>query len=90
MSTEIDISQIKTSTELHALIAERLCFPNYYGGNWDAFDECARDPKVSVPDFVRVVGLSRFEKELPDEAVLLRKCFQEASIQRPFQLEFEN
>src|SRR6266404_677322 len=34
---------IGNKTELISMLAKQLCFPDYFGGNWDAFEECVRD-----------------------------------------------
>jgi hypothetical protein len=34
---------IGSKTELISMLATQLCFPDYFGGNWDAFEECVRD-----------------------------------------------
>jgi hypothetical protein len=34
---------ISRKEELLTTLARRLCFPDYFGGNWDAFEECVRD-----------------------------------------------
>jgi hypothetical protein len=34
---------IGTKIELLELLGDRLRFPDYYGVNWDAFEECLRD-----------------------------------------------
>lgn len=36
-------SGITTKSELLDWFGRILMFPNYYGANWDAFDECLRD-----------------------------------------------
>ena len=35
--------QLGSKQALMSAVAERLCFPDYFGGNWDAFEECIRD-----------------------------------------------
>jgi hypothetical protein len=40
---EIDGSAIASKLELMAALAEALLFPEYFGANWDAVDECLRD-----------------------------------------------
>lgn len=41
----MDLSGMMTSRALHAALAAALCFPSYYGHNWNAFDDCAGDPE---------------------------------------------
>jgi RNAse (barnase) inhibitor barstar len=74
----VDVSDIETPDGLHALLADRLGFPDYYGKNWDAFEECFGDEGgVPLPDAVRFVGMQALETKLPREAQLLRACLQE-------------
>jgi hypothetical protein len=38
-----DAGQVESDSDLFALLAETFRFPDYFGGNWDALDECLRD-----------------------------------------------
>jgi hypothetical protein len=40
---ELEGRLCRTREGLFAHWAERLRFPDYFGGNWDAFEECLRD-----------------------------------------------
>jgi ribonuclease inhibitor len=65
---EIDVSSVVTRGELHELLARALGFPDYYGRNWDAFDECIRE--VEIPASVRILGVESLQQRLPREAAL--------------------
>jgi RNAse (barnase) inhibitor barstar len=73
-TVEIDVSAAQTREQLHDLLAGELNFPDYYGKNWDAFDECISDPEVNLPDRVRVRGMDVLARTLPREAALFRDC----------------
>jgi len=73
-AVQIDVSAVRTRDELHDLLFQKLNFPDYYGGNWDAFDECVRDPSLDLPTAVQVVGMRALELRLPREAALFREC----------------
>lgn len=49
----LDVSAITAREELHAHIAQDYGFPDCYGSNWDAFDECIRDVLPHF-DFLRM------------------------------------
>lgn len=70
----LDVGTVHSREELHRLLAAVFHFPDYYGNNWDAFDECIRD--VSVPDVIHVKGVQRLSSVLPCEAVLLSMSLQ--------------
>ncbi len=36
----VDVNGVDTTKALHELLASRLGFPDYYGRNWDAFNDC--------------------------------------------------
>jgi RNAse (barnase) inhibitor barstar len=72
---EIDVGRISSREELHRLLSNTFHFPEYYGNNWDAFDECIRD--VEVPSIIQIKGIERLRSHLPREAELLSKCFQD-------------
>lgn len=40
---QLDGGAISSKQDLMAALAEALEFPDYFGGNWDALDECLRD-----------------------------------------------
>ena len=70
----IELSEITSHEALHAELARVFSFPGYYGGNWDAFDECIDD--VVVPASVEVLGFNGFRFRLPREAKLLAECLR--------------
>jgi RNAse (barnase) inhibitor barstar len=69
---KIDVSTPTTAEELHTLLAKEFRFPDYYGQNWDAFDECSRD--VRVPETIEISGIDQLRTRLPREAKLLCQC----------------
>lgn len=44
---EVSASDLSTKEEVLASIAEAMCFPDYFEGNWDALEECLRDMEWS-------------------------------------------
>ena len=44
---EVDMNEISTKEQVLASIADAMCFPDYFGGNWDALEECLRDMEWS-------------------------------------------
>ena len=68
----VDGAPVTTREELHALLSDAFRFPDYYGRNWDAFDECIRD--VALPPHVEITGLDVLQARLPREAELLQRC----------------
>jgi ribonuclease inhibitor len=76
----IDVSSIKDRHELHAVLARALGFPDYYGKNWDAFDECIRD---FPPASLHVTGVQKLGNALPREAELLKQCLEAFRAEMP-------
>ena len=73
-AVDIDVSGALTKAELHELLYRKLGFPDYYGRNWDAFDECISDSDLPLPKSVTVRGMRALAAILPREAALFRKC----------------
>jgi RNAse (barnase) inhibitor barstar len=80
-SITIDVAGVTNREELHALLAEAFAFPDYYGHNWDAFDECIRD--VVLPPRIHIRGVDALHAQLPREADLLRQCVRAFVEERP-------
>ena len=72
---EINVTSIRTSQELHLLLSEAFQFPDYYGKNWDAFDECIRD--VQLPGLIEITGFELLRSHLPRDAELLSTCLKD-------------
>ena len=72
---KIEIKSGMGMDAIHTLLASALEFPDYYGGNWDAFDECVNDDDASnPPEKLFVLGWDNFVSEHPEEAKLFWSC----------------
>ena len=81
---ELDLSHVVSRGELHALLANELGFPAYYGRNWDAFWDCVRDEQQSkMPSLLVLRGLSALRQILPRDAACLEQCMAELPGIRP-------
>jgi ribonuclease inhibitor len=74
-SLEIDVGTAKTPQQLHDLLSEAFQFPDYYGSNWDAFDECIRD--IAVPSIIQISHFEMLRPRLPKEAELMSDCLED-------------
>jgi RNAse (barnase) inhibitor barstar len=84
---KIDVGQVTTRQELHSLLAEAFHFPDYYGHNWDAFDECICD--VELPSHVEIAGLESLRVRLPREAELFQQCIADFARERDHDIRFQ-
>jgi RNAse (barnase) inhibitor barstar len=83
---KVDVGSVTTSKELHDLLFEAFRFPDYYGENWNAFDECIRD--VELPPHVEITGLEALRVRLPSEAALLHECVTDFAKDRHHDITF--
>ena len=67
----IHLEDIVDKTTLHDALSKQCSFPDYYGKNWDAFDECIRD--MDPPDAIEVYGLGHLQDILPRDAKILNR-----------------
>jgi len=72
---EINVGEVRSREELHELLFQAFAFPDYYGRNWDAFDECIRD--VTTPEVIKVSGLESMRFRLPRETKLFVACLRD-------------
>ena len=77
-ATEIDLTAVQSGEQLHALLAERLGFPSFYGRNWDAITGL-----VEMPSLIRFLGWSDFAERLPADARQLRTCMDAFTAAHP-------
>jgi len=66
---DISCAQTTDAAAFHTLIAQELDFPDYYGRNLDAFNDCLSDLDISV-DGGRVVVLRSFDTFVRHEAAM--------------------
>ena len=71
----VDVASVSTREELHSVLSGAFGFPDYYGRNWDAFDECIRD--APLPPHLKIIGLASLHARLPREAELLERCVRD-------------
>ena len=72
--TNIDVGPVTSVEELHLLLARAFGFPDDYGQNWDAFDECVRD--FPPQGELRTTGIQKLSAALPREAEQLKQCLE--------------
>lgn len=80
----VDLTGVTATAELHATLATALGFPDFYGGNWDAFWD-AITGLVAMPETLRLVGWTVFATRLPDDAAMLRRLLDRMTLEYPDQ-----
>jgi RNAse (barnase) inhibitor barstar len=81
-TVNIDLSEVTSAAELHALLRESLGFPDWYGCNWDAFWD-AITGLVEMPVNLQISGWQRFSSRLPRDARLMQKCLADMTTEYP-------
>ena len=80
----IDLKVVNTKQELHNLLSAKLGFPEWYGGNWDAFWDLITDTEIiKMPDKLTLIGFKELSKKLPKDAQLLQQCFLDVKNEYP-------
>lgn len=94
-AVERDASAVRTDAELFDLVSEAFRFPDYFGRNWDALDECLSDmgwfPAAGY--LLVLTGTAAFWRKAPATAGKLISAWQFAAEQSrqentPFHLVF--
>lgn len=74
----IDGGRLRTKEDLLRALANALGFPDYFGNNWDAFEECLRDVNRSAegtPGVVQIDGSERVRARLPRDVAVLQEIW---------------
>ena len=69
---ELNVSTINDEVELHRYLYRAFNFPDYYGNNWDAFDECIQE--ISRPNEIKVIGYKLLLAQTRNGAELFKNC----------------
>ena len=77
----LDFSAITSIGALHESLFKAFSFPDYYGNNWDAFNECIAE--IPMPAVIDVSGLFALRSRLPKDASLLMNCLSYARSRAP-------
>lgn len=79
---DLDLHDVSSSGQLHDRLASRFGFLDYYGRNWDAFDDCLWEfgPTTGT---LRVRGWRRLSERLPRDATMLRTCLEDHAKDNP-------
>ncbi|EAE0010296.1 barnase inhibitor [Listeria monocytogenes] len=71
----IDLKKVSTKEELQNLLKQELDFPDYYGGNWDAFWDTITG-LVELPEKIIFEHWSDLEESIPGEANWLKEILE--------------
>ena len=73
----LDGSHIESKLEFLDAVAAALSFPDYFGRNWDALDECLRD--VTDPTILEWADAERFAEADPEGFQGAVNCFADTT-----------
>lgn len=71
----LDLAGIMNEASLHAYLSQSFRFPEYYGANWDAFDECI--VTIPTPGQITIRHYDELLKRVPRGAKLLKNCLED-------------
>ncbi|MCW0377484.1 hypothetical protein NB697_000330 [Xanthomonas sacchari] len=78
----IELRNVTSAKDLHALLMESLGFPSWYGRNWNAFWD-AITGLVEMPEQLVLDGWQEFSLRMPTDAQLMCKCLEDMSDMYP-------
>jgi hypothetical protein len=85
MAVRIDLEHAASKRGMLDAFADALALPEYFGGNWDALDECLRDDSWHSPAdaarlgmFLRIEGAAYPAGAVPDEFETLVEILDDA------------
>ncbi len=75
MTLELDLSVVQKKQELMEWLRKGFDFPSYFGGNWDAVEECFYD-SCTEDILVEIINESDISDEMEDELPRLEKIIR--------------
>jgi len=72
----LDFRDVKDYKDMHRIIKRELDFPDYYGGNMDAFWDCLTDMR-GRPIHIEILGLDVVERKFDDMAAMIVEILRE-------------
>ncbi len=73
---KIDVTEVKSISELHQLFKQELQFPDYYGMNWDAFWDSITG-LIQMPEMLIIYGFDKLQTELPKDSEILSEIIEQ-------------
>ena len=67
----LDFTNVKYYRQIHEIIKKELDFPDYYGGNWDAFWDCITDMVGDDPMHIEIIGIDVIRNKFDDTADMI-------------------
>lgn len=73
----LSLEEVSTITELHQTLKIKFSFPEYYGNNWDAFDESIREVLMDTKITLFLSGKTSFMMRFPRDAKLFFRLLKD-------------
>ena len=77
---KINLRDIDSIAQLHALFQQQLGFPDFYGQNWDAFWDSITG-LVEMPNELTLTSWKFFATRFPHDARILSEIIEEFNTQ---------
>ena len=87
---KVDFSEVKSYAEIQEVIKKSLDFPDYYGGNLDAFWDCITDQLLSGITYIDIYSLAKiqnynnYDKKLKDMFAMAKHAYDDEFSDRFF------
>ncbi len=72
----VDFTNVQYYYDMHFAIRDGLCFPDYYGCNWDAFWDCLTD-MIGESIHIEIVGLDVIERKFDGSAAMITEILKD-------------
>ena len=59
---KVDFAEVENYMDIHGVLMRDLDFPDYYGGNLDAFWDCITDQLLSGLTYIEIFNLDKIKR----------------------------
>ena len=72
----LDFRNVKDYADVHRVIKRELDFPDYYGGNLDAFWDCLKG-LIGDPIHIEILGIDVLQQKCGEKAAIMVETLRE-------------
>lgn len=80
----LDFEKVKNWNEMHAMFKKKFGFPDYYGENWSAFEDCLEDCFIGQGNYtVELHGFLTMDDDLAEDSQIMLEIFEAIHARTP-------
>ncbi|HMP29122.1 MAG TPA: barstar family protein [Saprospiraceae bacterium] len=80
----IDGAQCKTKSELFDTFCKTLDFPDYFGNNWDSFEEIINDLELPINTQILITNYKLLLEQYKEDKTIFKEILAQANLENAY------